>query len=31
MDRIAALHRMLQRYVENMHSNEPVHTWERYS
>jgi gamma-glutamyl:cysteine ligase YbdK (ATP-grasp superfamily) len=30
-DRIAALHRMLQRYVENMHSNEPVHTWERYS
>jgi gamma-glutamyl:cysteine ligase YbdK (ATP-grasp superfamily) len=30
-DRITALHRMLQRYVENMHSNEPVHTWERYS
>jgi gamma-glutamyl:cysteine ligase YbdK (ATP-grasp superfamily) len=30
-DRIAGLHRMLQRYVENMHSNEPVHTWERYS
>jgi hypothetical protein len=28
-DRTTALHRMLQRYVPNMHSNEPVHTWER--
>jgi hypothetical protein len=27
LDRIPALHRMLRRYVENMHSNEPVHTW----
>jgi gamma-glutamyl:cysteine ligase YbdK (ATP-grasp superfamily) len=27
MDRPAALHEMLRRYVENMHSNEPVHTW----
>ncbi len=27
MARIAALHEMLQRYVENMHTNEPVHTW----
>lgn len=25
--RIAALHEMLRRYVENMHTNEPVHTW----
>ena len=25
----AALHGMLERYVPNMHSNEPVHTWER--
>ena len=29
LDRIPALHRMLRRYVENMHSNEPVHTWAR--
>ena len=29
LDRIPALHRMLRRYVENMHSNEPVHTWPR--
>jgi hypothetical protein len=28
-DRLAALHEMLRRYVENMHANEPVHTWER--
>ncbi|MEJ3657508.1 glutamate--cysteine ligase [Actinomycetes bacterium KLBMP 9759] len=28
MDRIPALHEMLARYVENMHSNAPVHTWE---
>jgi Glutamate-cysteine ligase family 2(GCS2) len=28
-DRTAALHRMLERYLPNMHSNEPVHTWER--
>jgi hypothetical protein len=26
-DRLPALHEMLQRYVVNMHSNEPVHTW----
>ena len=25
----AALHGMLERYVPNMHSNEPVHTWQR--
>ena len=25
----AALHGMLERYIPNMHSNEPVHTWER--
>jgi hypothetical protein len=30
-DRVRALHTMLQHYVENMHTNEPVHTWERYS
>jgi hypothetical protein len=29
VDRRTALHRMLDRYVPNMHSNEPVHTWER--
>jgi hypothetical protein len=29
LDRIPAPHRMLRRYVENMHSNEPVHTWEQ--
>jgi hypothetical protein len=28
-DRVRALHAMLQRYVENMHTNEPVHTWAR--
>jgi hypothetical protein len=28
-DRRAALHGMLERYVPNMHSNEPVHTWQR--
>jgi hypothetical protein len=28
-DRTSALYRMLDRYVPNMHSNEPVHTWER--
>jgi hypothetical protein len=28
-DRVAALHAMLERYVPNMHSNEPVHTWDR--
>src|SRR5215212_1837250 len=28
-DRRAALHGMLDRYIPNMHSNEPVHTWER--
>jgi hypothetical protein len=28
-DRVPALHDMLRRYVENMHTNEPVHTWER--
>lgn len=27
LDRIPALHRMLDRYVENMHTNEPIHTW----
>ena len=27
MGRTAALHEMLRRYVENMHTNEPVHTW----
>jgi gamma-glutamyl:cysteine ligase YbdK (ATP-grasp superfamily) len=26
-DRATALRRMLERYVEHMHSNEPVHTW----
>jgi gamma-glutamyl:cysteine ligase YbdK (ATP-grasp superfamily) len=29
MDRIPALHEMLQRYVDHMHTNEPVHTWPR--
>jgi hypothetical protein len=28
-DRTAALHGMLERYIPHMHSNEPVHTWER--
>ncbi|WP_300009451.1 glutamate-cysteine ligase family protein [Pseudonocardia sp.] len=27
MSRIEALHEMLRRYVTNMHSNRPVHTW----
>ena len=27
MDRAGALRRMLQLYVDNMHTNEPVHTW----
>ncbi|HET7475968.1 MAG TPA: glutamate--cysteine ligase [Dermatophilaceae bacterium] len=27
-DRMTALHQMLARYVEAMHSNEPVHTWQ---
>jgi hypothetical protein len=27
LDRVAALRAMLERYVEGMHSNEPVHTW----
>jgi hypothetical protein len=26
-DRPAALREMLRRYVEHMHTNEPVHTW----
>ncbi|AKU16937.1 glutamate-cysteine ligase family protein [Luteipulveratus mongoliensis] len=26
-DRMTALHGMLERYIEGMHSNEPVHTW----
>jgi hypothetical protein len=28
-DRRGALYGMLERYIPNMHSNEPVHTWER--
>jgi hypothetical protein len=28
MNRLPALHRLLQRYISNMHSNEPVHTWD---
>jgi hypothetical protein len=28
-NRSGALHEMLRRYVENMHANEPVHTWDR--
>ena len=28
-DRLTALHRMLDRYIPQMHSNEPVHTWKR--
>jgi gamma-glutamyl:cysteine ligase YbdK (ATP-grasp superfamily) len=28
LDRVAALHEMLRLYVEYMHANEPVHTWE---
>jgi hypothetical protein len=27
MSRNAALRQMTQRYIEHMHSNEPVHTW----
>jgi hypothetical protein len=27
VDRRQALHQMLVRYIEHMHSNEPVHTW----
>src|SRR3954447_20104168 len=27
LDRLDALREMLRRYVEHMHSNEPVHTW----
>jgi hypothetical protein len=27
VDRPEALRRMTQRYIEHMHSNEPVHTW----
>ncbi len=29
VDRATALHGMLERYIPNMHSNEPVHTWKR--
>ena len=28
LDRRDALREMLRRYIENMHSNEPVHTWD---
>src|SRR5699024_5817875 len=28
MNREAALHKMLELYLERMHSNEPVHTWD---
>jgi hypothetical protein len=28
LSRVAALHRMLEHYRDNMHANEPVHTWE---
>ena len=27
LDRRDSLREMLRRYVEHMHSNEPVHTW----
>ena len=27
VDRHTALRRMTQRYIEHMHSNEPVHSW----
>jgi hypothetical protein len=27
LDRLSALHELLRRYGEHMHSNEPVHTW----
>jgi gamma-glutamyl:cysteine ligase YbdK (ATP-grasp superfamily) len=27
LDRVTALHRMLELYLDGMHSNEPVHTW----
>ena len=26
-DRVGALHELLRRYSDHMHSNEPVHTW----
>ena len=29
MERVAALHRMLREYGANMHSNAPVHTWDK--
>ncbi|SHK63820.1 hypothetical protein SAMN05443637_109114 [Pseudonocardia thermophila] len=28
LERVPALHAMLERYVEHMHANQPVHTWE---
>ena len=27
LDRRDALRQMLRRYIDNMHTNEPVHTW----
>jgi hypothetical protein len=27
LDRREALRQMTQRYIEHMHSNDPVHTW----
>jgi hypothetical protein len=27
LSRTAALRQMTQRYIEHMHTNEPVHTW----
>jgi hypothetical protein len=27
VDRREALRQMTQRYIEHMHTNEPVHTW----
>src|SRR6202050_5634823 len=27
LDRVEALRQMTQRYIENMHTNDPVHTW----
>jgi len=27
MNRADALREMLRRYIQNMHTNEPVHTW----
>ena len=29
MDRLDSMREMLRHYIEHMHSNEPVHTWER--